>query len=134
MLAEASHGFELTRSIRLHAYAEDCAPSIVAFINLNTRGLDCRANHMYRMQEVTGLNFAVQAVLVTQSETAMVLLDACLSIEAHGLTDFAFVCRGGTHRSVACCVLLAALIYQNSEVCLNTRRTREAALELGMAP
>ena len=100
---------------------------------MHDRGLNARCNHLYCMQEVTGLDFRVQAVLITQKETAFVLLDACRLIEVDGLNDFCFVCQGGTHRSAGCCVLLAALIYQNTEVILTTSRTRNAAVELGMA-
>ena len=133
MLEDQPRRQRKTRPLRLYAFAQDSTPPGVAMINVHDRGLNARCNHLYRMQEVTGLDFRVQAVLITQQETACVLLDACRLIEVHGLNDFCFVCQGGTHRSVGCCVLLAALIYQNTEVILTTSRTRNAAVELGMA-
>ena len=146
MLAEASRHYQKTRLLRLYAFAQDSAPPGVAMVNVHDRGLNARCNRMYCMQEVTGLDFRVQAVLIAQKETASVLLDACRLIEAQSSgedawwrrrhsrpADFCFVCLGGTHRSVGCCVLLAALIYQNAEVILTTRRTLEAAWKCGVA-
>ena len=133
MLADESRSYHTARSLRLYAYAQDATPPGVAMINVHDRGLNAHCNHLYRMREVTGVDFAVQAVLITQKETAIVLLDACRLIETRGLADFCFECHGGTHRSVGCCVLLAALIFQNCEVVFTTRRTRKAAWNRGMS-
>jgi hypothetical protein len=48
-------------------------------------------------------------------------------IEENGMREFSFVCHGATHRSVACCLLLAAIAYPQARVHMTTRRTRDAA-------
>ena len=95
-------------------------------------GLDARASSMYALGHVIGLDFEVQAVLLTKACTALSLLTACEAIEAHGRYEFAFVCGGATHRSVACCVLLAAIIYSDATVVLTTARTQAAAIARGL--
>ena len=61
--------------------------------------IDARCHDLYEMNEVTGLDFEVQGVLITQKNTATVLQEACEMIE-RGLDEFSFMCHGGTHRSV----------------------------------
>ena len=52
-----------------------------------------------------------------------VLYEACACIETEDLAEFGFVCSHGTHRSVACCVLLSMLFYHNATIVLTTPRT-----------
>ena len=52
-------------------------------------GLDGRADGLYRLGDVTGLDFKVQAVMLTQGDIACALLDAVEAIEAHGLRALA---------------------------------------------
>ena len=120
------------RELLLYAYKQDTVPdgfqNASMSVNVDIKGLDARASSMYALGDVTGLDFEVQAVLLTQACTAQALLAACAAIEAHDRYEFAFVCRGATHRSVACCVLLAAIIYPDATVVLTTARTRTAAI------
>ena len=120
------------RPLRLLAYAQDSAPQRLMQINVAERGLTAVCDRLHDMRDVTGLDFSVQAMLVMQKETAIILLDACRLIEMHGLAEFCFACHGGTHRSVGCCVLLAALVYQNADIILTTLRTRQAAQKRGL--
>ena len=123
---------ETERSLLLYAFARDRMPREMWSIDVHERGLDARADGLYRLRDVTGLDFKVQAVMLTQGDTADALLDAVEAIEAHGLRKLAFACRSGTHRSVACCVLLAAIVYPQAQIRFTTERTRRAAAEHGL--
>ena len=101
-------------------------------VNVHVMGLDARTHSLYALRDVTGLDFEVQAVLLTKACTALSLLTACEAIEALDRYEFAFVCHGATHRSVACCVLLAAIIYSDATVVLTTARTKAAAIARGL--
>ena len=101
-------------------------------IDVHERGLECRADGLYRLGDVTGLDFKVQAVMLTQGDTVCALLDAVETIEARGSLEFAFQCRSGTHRSVACCVLLAAIVYPEAQIWVTTDRTWRAAAKHGL--
>ena len=57
-------------------------------IDVHERGLDCRADGLYRLGDVTGSDFTVQAVMLTQGDTFYALRDAVDAIEAHGLRAF----------------------------------------------
>jgi len=103
-------------------------------INVHRRGVDAHARSIYHMSEVTGVDFDVQAVLISQSVTVELLCEACHVIERHGLGSFTFVCSHATHRSFGCAVLLATLVYHDAKIVLRTRRTQSAALECGMVP
>ena len=76
----------------------------------------------------------VQARVASQAITARCLLDAMQEVEKWNYRLFSFVCRGATHRSVACCLLLAAIAYRNASVHMTTKRTRIAAAKLPLAP
>ena len=84
------------------------------------------------MTKVTGVDLAVQTVLTTQTETAVVLMEATRRIETEDLTDFAFVSLHATHRSCGCALLLAMLIFREAAIVLATRRTRTEAQVAGM--
>ena len=57
-------------------------------IDVHERGLDGRADVLCRLGDVTGLDFKVQAKLLTKGDTVCALLDAVEAIEAHGLRAF----------------------------------------------
>ena len=101
-------------------------------IDVHEGGLDGRADGLHRLRRVTGLDLKVQAVMITQGDTACALLEAVDAVEANGLREFSVACRSGTHRLVACCVLLAAMVYPEAQICLTTERTRRAAAEHGL--
>ncbi len=84
-------------------------------------------SNLYEMGSVTGVDVRVLAVVASQLVTAEALLEALNRIERYDYTDFAFVCHGEMHCSVACCILLAAIAYPEAIVCLSTRRTQQAA-------
>ena len=121
------------RSLHLVAYAQDRIPPLFlkAYIDVARRGVDGTSN-LYRMSSVTGVDTRVQAVVANQEETAACLLVALEHIEAENKREFSFVCHGATHRSVACCFLLAALAYPRARVEMTTSRTRHAAADAGL--
>ena len=116
------------RQISLHAFAADNLPDWLkdAHINIHERGVSGHSPS-YQMHEVTGLNFVVQATLLSQTVLVQALLDACRMIGERDLSDFAFVCHGGTHRSVGGILLLAMLLYPNAKLVMHTKRTVRAA-------
>ena len=124
------------RPLTIHVLAEDSASPLLnnAFrsINVHTRGLNAHAPWAYNMEEVTGIDLLVQAVLVRQPATAEVILDACRFIELQELDTFAFICKGATHRSCCCAILLASLVYRCARIVFSTGRTKEAARQRGM--
>ena len=74
----------------------------------------------------------VQAVVASQVVTAECLTDAMEQVEAFNLHEFSFVCHGAMHRSVALCMLLAAVAYPEACVHLTTSRTRTSAAKNGL--
>ena len=122
------------RILTLYVLAEDSPFNVEAesTINVHARGLDARCPSLYQMHKATGIDFAVQAVLLTKSLTAEIMYEACRAIETHNLSSFTFVCAHATHRSCGCAVLLAILAYQNAQIILSTKRTKDAAIEGGM--
>ena len=122
------------RPLLLFAYAQDSVPDELAgsTVDVAAWGLDARCPRLYEMAEVTGLDFRVQAVVCSQRVAAQIVREAMQQIESRSLHRFAFVCHGATHRSVACCVLLAALCFPDASICLTTARTRLAAEQLGL--
>ena len=135
-LSERLPTVDTGRALLIHAFARDTMPGEFReesrSLDLHERGINARADAKYEIGEVTGLDFEVQAVMLTQSCTACALLDACMAIELHDNHEFAFACRSATHRSVACCVLLAAIVYRHARIDLTTLRTQRAASERGM--
>ena len=124
-------GVETGRSLRLYAFAQGELPRRMPSIDVK-RNLDARAHGFYRLGHVTGFDFRVQAKLPTTGDTVCALLEAVETIEARGSLEFAFQCRSGTHRSVACCVLLAAIVYPEAQIWVTTDRTWWAAAEHGL--
>ena len=119
------------RELTLHAYAQNNLPWSYSgpYINV-AQSLDCRSE-MYDLKEITGVDFRVQAVVAAQPNTPKILLDAVQTIECENATQLAFLCHGGTHRSVAWCILLATLVYPRAKIHLTTKRTQLAAESLG---
>ena len=115
------------RTLRVHACAADCIPTSWTehYINVAGRGVDATCPRLYEKhdRDVTGVRLEVQAKVCSQHVAIHVIADAVSSIESHQLEEFAFVCEHGTHRSVACACLIAALVYGNAEIVLTTRRT-----------
>ena len=75
---------ETVRYLLLYVFARGQMPCELWSIDVHERGLDCRADGLYRLGDVTGLDFKVQAVMLTQGDTACALLDEVEAIEAHG--------------------------------------------------
>jgi hypothetical protein len=134
--ALASIPVDQSRELKLEALKESCIPERFClggnYVNVHAGGVDGHCSRLYSMHSVTGVDFRVQAYVASQAITVYMLLLAIRDIETHDLHSFAFVCHGATHRSVACCFLLAATVYSNSCVVLNTTRTMDAALKRGL--
>ena len=128
-----------TRCLHLFPHAQDqIQPRFLgygihgpAYVNLAERGVDGRS-YLYELSKVTGVDECVQAVVACQEATANALLAALERIEDLDIFEFCFVCHGATHRSVACCFLLAAIAYPFAEVPLTKNRTRRAAESCGL--
>ena len=121
------------RQLSIYAYAQDNTPGRFANAHVNVAEMNLNAySDMYNISDVTGVDFRVQAVVAMQAGTATALFHAFKFIERSNAQEFAFVCHGGTHRSVACCFLLAALAYPQAQICLTTRRTQQDAGRFGL--
>ena len=131
----ASLEWKMGRPLRLYAFARDSmTPKMMErAIDVDERGVDGRSS-LYHLSDkaCTGISFDVQGVVATQLITVKVLNEAASQIEREGLEEFAFVCHGGTHRSVACCMLLAMIVYREAVIHLSTPRTNHAADLAGM--
>ena len=107
-------------------------------VNLGTcspHHLDSRHPMIPDQKLVTGIDFEIQAVLLLQANCANVLENAIAMIEAkppHQHFEFTFMCRSATHRSVACAILLASLVYRTARIRLSTPRTMTRAVQVGM--
>ena len=86
---------ETGRYLLLYAFARDQMPCELWSIDVHESGLGCRADGLYMIWDVIGLDFKAQAVMLTQGDTDCDLLDAVEAIEAHGLREFYFACRSG---------------------------------------
>ena len=135
-LRERLRTVQTRRELWIYAFAHDAVPadfrSKSRSLDARQFGISARADGLYNLWSVTGLDFEVQGVVLSQGFAVFALLHACMSIEETGGREFAFVCRSATHRSVALCVLLAAIVYQNAKICLTTQRTLLAASGCGM--
>ena len=128
------------RPLTIYAVAvDDGFPVPVHNFNVDLRELTAQSE-LYDYQSVTGIDFIVQAVLLSQSDTTQVLKDAYDTIEGlipgfkgHKLTKFGFACHDGTHKSVGCALLLGLLLYPNADIVFSTWRTCQAADRQGMA-
>ena len=122
------------RPLRIFAFAQDAIPEGFAgrHIDVAEAGLDGKCEGLYALPDVTGLDFRVMAMVCSQKLMPGLLREAIAKIESGNLDSFAFACHGATHRSVAACVLLAAMAYPDASICLTTRRTRRAAEALAL--
>ena len=133
------------REINIYAYAQHAAPLYHETLsgacagqrrhlhgtNLIHLGVDGKNRAAYHLQDVTGLDFRVQSRLIQQTTVACSIVDAILTIEDNDCNDFAFICHGGTHRSVGCACLLLTLAYPRGKLLLTTQRTQKDAISKG---
>jgi hypothetical protein len=127
--------------LMIAAVAEDNQTlSDIADIQLHVHraGLNALSNR-YIMQNVTGIDRQVLAVVLQQPLAASLLTELVLRIRI--LKDMrsasprpqpreirvAFICSHATHRSVAMCMLSICLIFRHSFLVLSTRKTQAAA-------
>jgi len=126
---------ESFRTLRLFAHRRDRIPRLLedafATVDVADVGIDGHSQ-MYKITRVTGVDCRVQAVVAMHAATAEALLEAIQMIESRDVREFAFLCHGATHRSVACCFLLAALAYPRAEIYLTTKRTHNDAERFGL--
>ena len=129
--AQATH----RRRLCLVPHAQDSIPEyfVNQHVDVALKGVDGKCRRLYHLGEVTGVDECVQAVVASQTATAECLRVAFEWIEEEDLNSFSFVCHGATHRSVACCFLMAALAYPHARVHLTTNRTRRAAEFAGLS-
>ena len=122
------------RNLTLEPHAQDRIPEhhLETHVDVAIRGVDARCSELYHLSKVTGVDSMVQAVVAAQIETVICLLLAVERIEENNLHEFSFVCKGATHRSVACCMLLAAIVYPEARVRLTTPQTQRAATDAGL--
>jgi hypothetical protein len=123
------------RPLKIYVCAQDRFPNQEFYnaIDVDVRGLDARhPNDEYLCEHVTGIDMAVQDVLLQLQGTAEVIFDACEKIEAYDIESFVFVSSHATHRSVGCAVLLAMIAYHCAQIVFTTKRTIEAAYSHGM--
>ena len=112
------HVFPRTHSgLRLHLYQIDCMP-------LNAH--DSRASYHGQLSAVTGVNWELQAVVLSNACFPEIMRNAILQIEASDATEIGAFCEHAKHRSVALCYLLACAAYPNSRIhCRHTRAHQE---------
>jgi len=129
---------ESARPLRLFAHRQDSIPLSrreyeLACVDVADKGVD-GLSPMYKIGDVTGVDFRVQAVVAMHAATAASLLfEAIQIIENRDVRERAFLCHGATHRSVACCFLPAAIVYPRAETYLTTAaRTRRDAHSFGL--
>lgn len=103
-------------------------------IDVHALGLDAGAHGLYHMSEVSGVAFAVQAVLLSQRLTPEIMNEAMQVIEMNGLEAFSFLCAHATHRSRGCALLLETFLYPRARITFSTDRTRRAAVARDMVP
>jgi hypothetical protein len=108
--------------LQIHAYKYSERPAQIHYIDVH-RGIPCTAFGAGDLKDLTGCDFAVMAHLLGQESVAVALRLAVLQIEMLSLEGIAFTCEGGTHRSVGCACLLAAMFHQEAHVELHTHRT-----------
>ena len=118
------------RSLIIHAYrSASPLPRDMHYIDVDS-GFHCTAFGAGDLSQMTGIDFRVLAKLLTQQPIAMALKLAFYMIEMQQLSELAFLCGGGTHRSVGCAVLTVLLFYPNARLMFHTSRTRSDAAEL----
>ena len=123
--AQTEHDM-LERKLRLYAFAADQVPADLESVNVHKAGVD-GYSPLYHLRNVSGIDYCVQGRLAMQENAISALCQAVEKIIGNDLSEFAFVCEHGTHRSVGCMMLLATLAFQRAKIVPTTIRTREAA-------
>ena len=118
------------RPLRIHVRPQT-NPGPHPLIDVAARGLNARSD-LYESRAATGVQFIVQALLLSQELCAEIIIEAITTIERQELREFAFVCQHATHRSAGMALLLAILVYNNAEIFFSTKRTRAEAIQFGM--
>ena len=141
-----AHNNDIVRSCDFPAYWKECFPrradALLHYIDLHYLNVTAftwywdritgQRKPAYQLDQITGLDVGVQETLIRQKTVAECILKAILAIEAHDCREFAFVCRGGTHRSVGCACLLLMLAYPAGRLVLTTPRTQRDARDKGL--
>ena len=141
-----AHNNDIVRSCDFPAYWKECFPrradALLHYIDLHDQNVTAftwywdritgQRKPAYQLDQITGLDVGVQETLIRQKTVAECILKAILAIEAHDCREFAFVCRGGTHRSVGCACLLLMLAYPAGRLVLTTPRTQQDARDKGL--
>ena len=110
----------------IHAFPREARPDGVQFIDVDT-GIQTTARGVGNLHDLTGCDFEVMAELAGQESTAIALRLAMLQVEMQGLSEIAFTCQFGKHRSPACVCLLAMIFYPQANLVFHTRRMTAAA-------
>ena len=84
----------------------------------------------YQMKSVTGVDPAVIEVVGAQKAEPHAIAEAIVRIESFDLHEFAFLCHGATHRSLAMAMLLLKIAYSRGVLQPTTWRTHEAVAEV----
>jgi hypothetical protein len=117
------------RDLIVHIAAEYMpCPREVANFNLHQAGVKA----LNIRDDVTGVDFGVQALVLSQKATLHVLIKVRNAIESGNLREVCFTCTRGTQRSVACAMLLGILKYRNARIVFCTSRTQIDARAKGM--
>ena len=117
------------RDLIVHIAAEYMpCPREVANFNLHQAGVKA----LNIRDDVTGVDFGVQALILSQEATLHVLLEVRNAIESGNLEEVCFTCTRDTQRSVACAMLLGILKYHNAHILFCTSRTQMDACAKGM--
>ena len=126
-------GSTVERALNIYVRVRDSnfSPDEVV-IDVHSMGVDGHNPQLYDKGKVTGVDFCVQAYLLTQVPTADALFHACREVERKDLKEITFACLGATHRSCGCAVLLSILVYPNASIILTTPRTNRSARLRGM--
>ena len=96
---------------------------------LDCRYLDARSDR-FGLKNVTGVDPIVQAYLATNERTPLLIQEAVFRLQTDQYYNQAnrvvvdFACNHGTHRSVACAVLLAVLAYPRAKIWPCSRRVQ----------
>ena len=84
------------------------------------------------MPDVTGIDYVVQAAVVSRYETADLLWHALLRLESEPFDKHVgCYCAGGVHRSPAVATLVTMLAYPRGAIMFHKRRTHRAAVDRG---
>ena len=116
------------RNLIIHIASEYMlSPREVANFNVHQAGVKA-----LNIIDVTGVDFGVQALILSQEATLRILLEVRNAIESGNLEEVCFTCTRGTQRSVACAMLLGILKYHNARIVFCTSRTQMDARAKGM--